>query len=30
MAVVIHTGYAQTYKLIDIANLEPVEILPII
>lgn len=30
MAVVIHTGYAQTYKPIDIANLEPVEILPII
>ena len=30
MAVAIHAGYAQDYKSIEITNIEPVEILPII
>jgi hypothetical protein len=30
MAVAIQAGYAQGYKSIEITNIEPVEILPII
>jgi hypothetical protein len=30
MAVVIPASYAQNYKPIEISNIEPVEILPII
>lgn len=30
MAVAIHAGYAQDYKSIEITNIEPVDILPII